>query len=402
MNENPQARSNAEGNIITPSYRGRRIFSGVLLIIGLILLLVAIPVLWMNRTILTTDGWVEAVGPLAEDPAVQVAVANVAAQQFIEQANIQEWIRQQLPPESAGFAAPLTVLFESAIRQLTNVLVSSDLFASLWSDANRVSHSLALAGYERGQDFLENQNGNIVIDLGSIVQQIQEQLASLGISVPLPENFSSQVTVFQSEQLPAFLNFVNTLDALIPWLTILAVLFLAASIAVPTDRRRAVLFLGIGVAVVGVVLFIIGAIVKWRVVGQVPADAVFPPVAVNQAYDTITGGLTTSLRALILIGLLLWLGAYILGPSNSMVATRHRVRHWIHGLSPNRNPAASELWIGAHRQALQVIILIAAGIVLVIPSQRTVPFVLILTAIVVLLEFLVEYLGRTPPAAVQR
>lgn len=378
-----------------PRHYGRRVTSGVLLVIGLILLLVTIPTIWLERTILTTDGWVDAVGPLAEDPAVQDAVAGVAATQFIEGVNVEQWIQEQLPEQNDALAAPLTILIEAGITQLIGAIVESDAFAGIWRDANRISHSLALAGYARGEELLEaTDGGNVVIDLGAIIERLQQELARLGIEIPLPEDFSSQVTVFQSQQLPAFFSFINILDTAAPILALAAFLVLAAAVAIPPDRRRVVLFLGIGVAVVGVLLLITDAIVKWQLVRPVGP---FPLEAVSQAYDSITNELIVSLRAFILVGLFLWLGAFALGPSHSMVSARHRIRDWIHSLGYGRNPNRQELWIGAHRQAIQVVVLILAGIALVIPYQRTIPFVLVLVAIVALLEFAVEYLGRTPP-----
>ena len=201
---------------INKLHKARRIISGFLMVVGLVLLLAATPLIWMQRTFLTTDGWVDAVGPLAENPAVQDAVANVSVRQLTEQVNIKEWISQQLPPESQNLATPLSVLLEAGIRQLAGVITRSDIFSNLWKELNRLSYGLFLAGYREADELLDPQTGDFTIDMGTIVEQIQQALAAIGITLPLPDNFSTRVTIFQSQQIPAFFTFLDTINTMTP------------------------------------------------------------------------------------------------------------------------------------------------------------------------------------------
>ena len=132
-------------------------------------------------------------------------------------------------------------------------------------------------------------------------------------------------------------------------------------------------------------------------VGQVPPDALFTSEATSQAYDTITGGLLSTLGASLLLGIILCFGAYALGPSLSMTRIRRRVRLWIYQLGGDRAPGRVGGWIKANRNKLQAAVLILAGFALLLPVGRSVIYVVWLTVGVVFLEFLIEFFGRTAP-----
>ncbi len=55
---------------------GRTTLAVILLIIGLLTFAGVVPTVWLQRTLLTTDGWVDAVAPIPRQPAVQDAVAG--------------------------------------------------------------------------------------------------------------------------------------------------------------------------------------------------------------------------------------------------------------------------------------------------------------------------------------
>ncbi len=380
--------------------RTRNTVSLILLIVGLVSLLIAIPVLWLNRTILTTDGWVDAVGPLADDPAVQEVVANAAADEYSRQVNTEQLVRDQLPEQSKGLAGPIAALIEMGIRQVARVVVSSDVFAGIWTEANRLGHSLAIAGLNQVQEVdgqLIERAQSYNIDLRSIIEALQRELQKRGINFNIPENIEARIPILQTAQLSRFYNYVVALNTAAPWISFLAVVAIAGAIGLSLNRRKTLFYLGAGIVIAGLVLLITDSIVKMRIISGVPSDAVFTPEATSQAFDTVTSGLISACAAAILLGLFLLAGAYALGPSPSMVRMRRNVRLWIYELGGNRAPGRVGLWIRAHRNLLQVGILILAAIALILPVNRTVAYIIWLAAGVVLLEFLVEFFGRTAP-----
>ncbi|NLP02699.1 MAG: hypothetical protein GX089_09415 [Fibrobacter sp.] len=383
-----------------PESAGRRISSLILLIIGIVALFVAIPVLWLNHTLLTTDGWVEAVGPVTEDPAVQDAVANAVVQEYSRQENIRAWVQEQLPEKSEELAGPIITLLQMAARQVVKFIISTDAFEGIWTEANRLSHSLAMAGFTRADQIdgqLVERAESMEIDLQGIIETLRQELQRRGLGFILPEGITAQLAILQSERFVRFLNILKTLNTAAPWLALITLVAIAGSLVLSYNRRKTVLFLGVGIISAGLILLIASFIVKMRMVGQVPPDALFTSEATSQAYDTITGGLLSTLGASLLLGIILCFGAYALGPSLLMTRMRRRVRLWIYQLGGDRAPGRVGGWIKANRNKLQAAVLILAGFALLLPVGRSVIYVVWLTVGVVFLEFLIEFFGRTAP-----
>lgn len=371
--------------------------SRILLFVGLIALIGAVPFLWLQRTLLTTDGWVDATGPLAEEPAIQEAVADFTAVEFARQVDLRAWISEQLPEESQGLAAPLASLIVIAIRQVAEVVVGSDTFADLWRQINRTSHNLAQMGYPGLQALAESGRQGLTLNLTPVLERLREILQERGISIPVPEDFTGEVTILESAQIQGILTLVRTIETWTPWLTVFAVLGIVGSIAVAGDRRTSVLWLGVGLVAVGFVVMITAFVTQWWMVQQVPANATFGPDATRAAYDAFTNGLATTLRGVAFLGLILWLGAFVLGPAPSMQSARRHALSWIGNLGKDHSPNRPEAWIGAHRHAIQIGILILGGLALLLPIQRSIAYIGMLALTVLLLEFFVELFGRMRP-----
>jgi hypothetical protein len=235
------------------------------------------------------------------------------------------------------------------------------------------------------------------IDLQGIIETLRQELQRRGLGFILPEGITAQLAILQSERFVRFLNILKTLNTAAPWLALITLVAIAGSLVLSYNRRKTVLFLGVGIISAGLILLIASFIVKMRMVGQVPPDALFTSEATSQAYDTITGGLLSTLGASLLLGIILCFGAYALGPSLLMTRMRRRVRLWIYQLGGDRAPGRVGGWIKANRNKLQAAVLILAGFALLLPVGRSVIYVVWLTVGVVFLEFLIEFFGRTAP-----
>ena len=179
----------------------------------------AIPVLWLNHTLLTTDGWVEAVGPVTKDPAVQDAVANAVVQEYSRQENIRAWVQEQLPEKSEELAGPIITLLQMAARQVVKFIISSDAFEGIWTEANRLSHSLAMAGFTRVDQIdgqLVERAESMEIDLQGIIETLRQELQRRGLGFILPEGITAQLAILQSERFVRFLNILKTLNTAAP------------------------------------------------------------------------------------------------------------------------------------------------------------------------------------------
>ena len=87
--------------------RWRRIVGAVLLVVGCVLVPVSLSAVWVRNTLLDTDNYVSTVGPLADDPDVQQAIANRVTDALFANVDVEEKVADALPaarrvPRHAG------------------------------------------------------------------------------------------------------------------------------------------------------------------------------------------------------------------------------------------------------------------------------------------------------------
>jgi hypothetical protein len=91
----------------------------------------------------------------------------------------------------------------------------------------------------------------------------------------------------------------------------------------------------------------------------------------------------------------------VTGPTTAAVRTRTSLEHRIGSLRGGAEAAGFETgrvgaWTFAHKRALRIGVLVAAGLVLVFWSRPTAWVVVVLAILVALLLAVVEFLGRPP------
>ena len=74
----------------------------ILVILAVIVFTVSVPAAWGARTVLNTDRYVATVAPLADDPAVQQAIATRLTDEVFAALNVQEVIRTRSRRSASG------------------------------------------------------------------------------------------------------------------------------------------------------------------------------------------------------------------------------------------------------------------------------------------------------------
>ena len=152
----------------TSRHTGRKWAVGILIFLGLILLTLANLAFWAYFTLLNTNGWVAAVGPLSKDPAVAGLVSQYVVGQVFEGADIEAVAQEALPPELQIFAGPLVVGLERVADQAVTTLIMTDGFNQAWVAFNRISHTTVMDVLKGKGNRLYFQEGNLVLDFGDI------------------------------------------------------------------------------------------------------------------------------------------------------------------------------------------------------------------------------------------
>ena len=235
----------------------RSTLSPALTVLSCVVIVLATLALGVQQTLLNTDRWVAVVGPLASDPMVQSSVAQTTSAMALNAIDVQGRT-QSLPGPVRNLTAPLQSTVSTFVTDQAQQLVASPQFAQLWVAANRTIHG-ALVQLLRGEP---SANGavrisdgqvqvNLVMLMPALLQRLQQQ-APAAILSQLPTDFG-YVSIGQVSTLTTLQRAVQGLDAITLMLLVASPLLVVLTLLVVPDRRRTVMWLGIGVAL-GMVL----------------------------------------------------------------------------------------------------------------------------------------------------
>lgn len=400
-----------------PHQRWRTVVSAVLIVVACVLAPLAVTAVWADRQISDADRYVATVAPLADDPAVQAAVADQVSTVVLEKLDVPTLTsdvvdglaQQDLSPRAvAGLRAlsvPLTNGIESFVRSSVDKVVASDQFAQAWVQANRTAHTAVvrlLSGDQGGA--VTAQGDEVTINLAPIVAQVKQRLVDSGYTAAdkIPEIDTSFVLV-TSDAVTKAQRFYSLLDTLGFWLPIVSLTLLALGVYAARSRRRALIAGSLGF-VVGMVLLGVGlAVARLLYLDAVPSD-VLPSDAARSVFDTLVRFLRTGLRAVAMLGLVVALGAFLTGRSPTAVRTREVLSHGIGGVRDSAEAHGVQtgrvgLWTGEHKRVLRAAVVLLGGLVLLFWSQPTAA-VVVWTAVGVLVGVgLVELISRPAVAA---
>ncbi|HLN77765.1 MAG TPA: hypothetical protein VK204_12025 [Nocardioidaceae bacterium] len=389
--------------------------SAILITLACVLAPLSVASVWASTQISDTDAYVETVSPLADDPAVQTAIANKVTAVIFENLDVKGLTDEALaalaqqpnvPPRVADalptLAVPITNGVESFTRTQVNKFFASDAFPRIWDQVNRVAHQQVTKLLEGNQGGAVSAQGDtITLNLGPIIAQVKDRLVAQGFGLAnnIPVVDQSFVLV-QSDAITSAQSFYRLLNTLGAWLPFVALALFAGGVVLARDRRRALLKGALGVTGAMIVLGVGLAIARTWYVGATPAN-ILTEAAAGNVFDTLVRFLRTGLRALAILGLVVALAAFLTGPATAAVRTRSALEGGIGSLRGSAEAAGWQTgrfgtWTYAHKRALQISAVVAGGLVLMFWTQPT-GWVVVWTALVVVLALaVIEFLGRPP------
>ncbi|WP_306339233.1 hypothetical protein [Streptomyces sp. AS13] len=313
----------------------RNIGSAVLIVLTCVLVPVALLTVWVHDIVLDTDRYVSTVSPLASDPAIEDAAVkriNQAADVRVDgtqvTSDIAAWLQSQgLPPKAAQALKGLGLQLDSAVNdtvaKVATRFVESDRFERIWTNANRAAHSAvvdALTGEGRGA--VGVNGGTVTLDVGEAVEQVKQELVDAGVSPAskIPES-DKQLVLFQSDQLEKIRDGARLLDTIGNWLPVIVVAIGACGVLLAHRRRRALARTALGAACTCLIVAIGLAFARRYYLDHLPAQ-VQSEAAAAAVFDTLLNFLKVSLRTAAVLGIVIALGAYLVGPGRLPRAIR--------------------------------------------------------------------------------
>lgn len=417
--------------VVTPAATGhggrlRRVVAGFLVVLFAVFLPVTAVVGWAHYTVLNTDGYMKAIGPIASDPAVTEAVSTQVTSQVYTALDVQSQIAGALPPRAGFLAGPITSATKGYVQSAVDKVLQSDQFQTIWTNANRVAHE-QLVKVLRGQtEAIKTTNGQVVLDLVPVINAALAQIEpfvsgvvgkpvdlptvssgdipavacqkiSTALDRPLPQT-CGQIPLCPADKLTRAQNLVRAFDGITVALLVITPVLAAGALWASKRRRRTLLQLSTG--------GILGLVVVRRATGWLQDSLVSTGQPANKAarqaiVDHLMHGFFT-LSAWLLVALAVPLVVTLVtGP----YPWARRLRGWLGRVWEGvRRLAAATVekgradgtvtWVRAHLGALRLAGVVVAVVVMLAASVSFIGF-LVVAGLLVLYELWLQRLGQT-------
>lgn len=304
-----------------------------ILVVATLLGFLSVFAIWVKRQALETDTWTETSTKLLENEDIQTALAGYMVDTLYANVDVRAELAKALPPKAQPLAGPVA----GGIRELANKLaleaLSRPKVQQLFSEASRSAHTLFLNLVDDGGGALSTGGGAVTLDLGQIVGQLGSQLG-LDASGKLPPDAAS-IELIESDQLSAAQDVVKLLKGLSLILPLIALALYALVVYLARGwRREAVRAWGLSWVLIGILVLAVRSLAGSAVVGSLASTESVKP-AVSAVWDVGTSLLRDGGAAMIIYGVVIFLGAVLTGP----LGVARRARRFLAPLLRERSSA---------------------------------------------------------------
>jgi len=389
--------------------------SALLIVIGCVLAPLSVIGVWTANQVSDTNRYVANIEPLIHDPAIQNALTDKVTTAIVSSLNVTARTNQAADLlnskgfERVGsllktFSGSLASAVTSYVHSNVHKIVTGPRFASAWIEVNRVAHQALVQALSGQGGAVTVSNGKVTLDLTPFIAIVKKDLAQRGFTLvnSLPP-IHPTIVLFSSKTLVQAQTLYRVLNDLKIVLPIATLVLIAAGVYIARDHRRALIGAGLGFAASMLVLGAALLIFRGVYLHSVP-NSVFPSDAAAAAFDTLVRFIKIALRALLVLGLVVAIAAFMTGPSVSAVRTRAafvKGFDWIRSTGERRGVSTGPAgqWTYAHRRALRISAVALAAVIFVFQGRPTPASVIVLVIVLLLVLGLIELIGRPPAKA---
>jgi hypothetical protein len=358
---------------------------------------------WVNRTVVSTDGWVDTVGPLSREETVAFAISDTLVTEISETVDLESYAEERLPDRTQALAAPLANAVRTFVRDELQAVVLSDRFNELWVSANERAHDVFVRFMNDELTAAERAEG-VVINLQDAVEELDSRLEDRGLDLfegEIPDDIGT-VTLFGEGRVDTARTAWDALESLDWVLVAVAVALIVAAVLVSPRRRHTGIQLGIGVLIT-MALFAVGVrFARNMLFGDIEREEI--RAAADSIWDHLRAGLLQQTVVLFVLGFLVAFGLWVTGSSAAAVRFRTFGRRQLDGLRAERTSAAPAGGTGAllrdHRRALEGAALAVTIVVLLLLPRLNAAVLLVAAALLAVVVIAIEFLAgpaRTGP-----
>jgi hypothetical protein len=246
--------------------RARWIATAVLLVCAAVVTVTSV-VAWYGRdALLDGDRWVEAVGPLLDDPELRAAVATEITDTVIEAADLERRLEQLLGEQTGpladlarGLVGPIPERVREVLEPVVRDVLARPEVRNAWRAANEDGHAAVVALLRGETELVRIVGQELRLDAGPVVAFAAEQLAQRGgtfgalVAPLLPRDIDRDIVLASSPEFPRAQETLDRLERLVVVAPLVALVLLAAGIALAPRRQQAALGAVVATVVVGLV-----------------------------------------------------------------------------------------------------------------------------------------------------
>jgi hypothetical protein len=263
----------------------------------------------MNQQLLDTGSWVDTSDEMLQSEEIRGRVSEFLVEDLVSRLHVEQRLSETGPAALARVAVRRT---ERHAAQLAERAFATPRFEAVWRRSNRAAHRELLRILDEEGSGVRAERGTVVIDLHRVVREISGELGIPGLGSEVPPG-AGRLTVLHADQLSTAQSIVGVVRKLL-LVTILVVLVLyALCLFLAGPRRpRALLGIGLSLALAGGLALLVRALAGDRVVVElVPAGARSVRPAAGAAWDIASSSLVTYAVVAIALGALVALGSVV-------------------------------------------------------------------------------------------
>ena len=292
------------------------------MVLGSVLAFLSVFAIWTERQALNTDDWVNTSGRLLQNDKIREKLADYLVDQLYENVDVHKELEEILPGDTKDLAGPAAGGLRQVAGQGAEKALETSTAQGLWEEANRTTHEQLLAVLENKKEAVETDEGNVKLNLGSLLTNLAEQV---GIGESLAEKLppdAAQIEILKSDELKTAQDIAVAIKGLALLLSILTfVAFGAAIYLARSERWVTVLLSGVGLVAAGFAVIVVRHIAGGIVTDQLVKEESVKPAA-EAAWSIGTSLMTSIATTVIVVGVLFLIAGWLASPTNGARATR--------------------------------------------------------------------------------
>jgi hypothetical protein len=318
-------------------------------------------------------------------------MALYTTNKIFDNVDVQGNIEQALPPKADFLAPQLAKQLRTGVQSTLQKVLANPKFQDKWNAVQAKQH-------DRLINFAAKYQGDDKISVNEVFAQLTQNLNNTKLAFladkQLPPKVG-EVTIVQASWLPVFHNVVTNIDTWRLLSIILLLVALAAAIWLSRRRRRIVYIFSLGSAGAMLATLLALHVVKSTVIDK--TDSQYSQ-GIAHILQIVFHSLVIQTVTILIAMLLVWLIAWISGPSRQALLIKNQVG-LLFGGKLHQTIFAKEnkytAWVQKHKTLLQWLVVGTVAVIMLLVRLTILGLVLYLLLIVVLV-LAIEVVSGSP------